>query len=94
MRARVRSDEGRNLRFCRSVDEEAFRAARVPIRRSRSEESEATHGRYSGANCGAWGRVVRFWLTRFLGFPHGRPRSTSMGSILTGEGLMCTDLKS
>ena len=29
MRAHVRSDEGRNLRFCRSVDEEAVVAARV-----------------------------------------------------------------
>ena len=29
MRARVRSDEGRNLKFCRSVDEEAVMAARV-----------------------------------------------------------------
>ena len=94
MRARVRSDEGRNLKFCRSVDEEAFRAAPVPIRRSGSEESEAAYGRYSVVNCGAWGRVARFRLTGFLGFPHGRPRSTSVGSISTGEGLMCTDLKS
>ena len=29
MRARVRSDEGRNLKFCRSVDEEAVKVARV-----------------------------------------------------------------
>ena len=29
MRAYVRSEEGRNLRFCRSVDEEAVRAMRV-----------------------------------------------------------------
>ena len=29
MRARVWSDEGRNLRFCRSVVEEAVMAARV-----------------------------------------------------------------
>ena len=94
MRACVRSDEGRNLRFCRSVDEEAFRAARVPIRGSGSEESEAAHGRYSGTNCGAWERVARFRLTGFLGFPRGRPRSTSVASVSTSEGLMCTDLKS
>ena len=76
------------------MDEDAFRAARVPIRRFGSEESEAAYGRYSVVNCGAWGRVARFRLTGFLGFPHGRPRSTSVGSISTGEGLMCTDLKS
>ena len=33
-----------------------------------------------------------FRLTGFLGFPHGRPRSTSVGSVSIGEGLMCTDL--
>ena len=48
--------------------------------------------RYSEANCGTWGCMARFRLTRFLGFPRRRPKSTSMGSVLTGEGLMCTDL--
>ena len=76
------------------MDEEAFRVARVPIRRSGSEESEVARGRYFGANCGAWGRVARFRLIGFLGFPHGGLRSTSVRSISTGEGLMCTDLKS
>ena len=37
-------------------------------------------------------RVVSFWLTGFLGFPRGRPRSTSVVLVSTGEGLMCTDL--
>ena len=45
MRARVSLDEGQNLRFCRSVDEEAVRAARVPRRQSGSEESKAARGR-------------------------------------------------
>ena len=94
LEARVRSNEGWNLKFCRSVDEEAVRAARVPIRRFGSEESEATHGRYSGAICGTWGRVASSRLTGFLGFPRGRPRSTSVGSVSTGEGLMCIDMKS
>ena len=49
-------------------------------------------GRYSGANCSTWGRVVRFRLTEFLGFTLGRPRSTFVGSVSTREGLMCTDL--
>ena len=49
-------------------------------------------GRYSRANCGAWGSVARFRLTEFLGFPCRRPRNTSVGSVSTGEGLMCTDL--
>ena len=92
MRARVRSDEGRSLRFCRSVDEEAVRAAYVPRRRSGSEESEAARGRFSRANCSAWGRVGRFQLIGFLGFPRKRPRSTSMRLVSTGEVLMCTNL--
>ena len=49
-------------------------------------------GRYSGDNCGAWGRMARFWLTGFLGFPRGRPRTTSVGSVSTSEVLMCTYL--
>ena len=75
MRARVRSDEGRNLRFCKSVDKEAIRAVRVPRRRSGSEESEVACGRLSEANCGAWGSMGRFRLTGFLGF--GRDMSWS-----------------
>ena len=50
MRARVCSNEGRNLRFYRSVDEEAVRVARVSRRRSGSEESEAARGRFFGDN--------------------------------------------
>ena len=34
----------------RSVDDKAIWAARVPRRRSGSEESEAARGRFSGAN--------------------------------------------
>ena len=80
------------LRSSRSVDDKAVWAARGPRRRSGSEESEATHERLSGANSGMWRRVASFWLSGFLGFPRGRPRSTSVGSVSTGEGLMCTDL--
>ena len=42
--ARVSSDEGQNLRFCRSVNEEAVMVARVLGRRSGSQESEAARG--------------------------------------------------
>ena len=80
------------LKPSRSVDDKAVWAARVPRRRSGSEESEAARGRFSGANCSAWRRMDSFQLTGFLGFPRGRPRSTSVGSVSTGEGLMCTDL--
>ena len=52
--ARVRSDEGQILRPGRLMDEEAVRAARVPRRRSGSEESEAVRGRFSEANCSVW----------------------------------------
>ena len=74
------------------MDVEAFRAARVSRRRSGSEESEAARERLSETNCGAWRRMASFRLTGFLGFPRGRPRSTSVGSVSIGEGLMCTDL--
>ena len=30
--------------------------------------------------------MVRFRLTGFLGFPRERPKSTSVGSVLIGEG--------
>ena len=92
MEARATLYDHQILRPSRSVDNKAFRAARVPRRRSGSEEFEAARERLSEANSGAWRRVTSFWLSRFLGFPRGRPRSTSMGSVSTGEGLMCTDL--
>ena len=67
--ARVMSDEGRNLSICRSVDEEAVMAARVPRTRSGSQESEAARVSVPGSRC--WhvractaaigGRVSRFW---------------------------------
>ena len=55
--ARVSSVEARNFRFSRSVDEEAFMVARVPRRRSESDESEAARGNFleaSAARGGAW----------------------------------------
>ena len=65
---------------------------RVPRRRSGSEESEVARERLSEVNYGMWRRVACFGLTGFLGFPRRRPRSTFVGSVSTGEGLMCTDL--
>ena len=67
--AHVRSDESRNLRFCRSVDEEAVMAARVPRTRSGSQESEAAHVSVPGRRCrrvgvraaAVGGRVSGFW---------------------------------
>ena len=76
----------------RSVDNKAVWAARGSRRRFGSEESEAARERLSEANSGAWRRVASFWLSEFLGFPRGRPRSTSVGSVSTSEGLICTDL--
>ena len=92
MEARAKSYDHQILKPSRSVDEKAVWVARGPRRRSGSEESEAARGRFSGANYDAWRRVVSFRLTRFLGFPRGRPRSTSVVLVSTGEGLMCTDL--
>ena len=92
MEARATSYDHQILRPSRSVDDKAIWAARGPRRRSGSEESEAARGRFSGANCGVWQCVVNFRLTGFLGFPRGRPRSTSVMSVSTSEGLMCTDL--
>ena len=45
------SDDGRNLRFCRSVDEEAVMAAHVPRTRSGSMESEAARVSVPGSRC-------------------------------------------
>ena len=89
---RATSYDHQILRPSRSVDDKAIWAARVPRRRSGSEESEAARGRFSEANCGACQRVASFRLTGFLGFPYERSRSTSVGLVSTGEGLMCTDL--
>ena len=47
------SDEGRNLRFCRSVDEEVVMVARVPRKRSGSQESEVARVSVPGADVGA-----------------------------------------
>ena len=94
VRARVISNEGRNRKFSRSADEEANRAARAPRRRSRSQDSMAARGRFSRGYEGAWRRVARIQVTGFLGFGRGRSWSTSVVLVSTGEGLMCTDLKS
>ena len=90
--ARATSYDHQILMPSRSVDEKAMWAARVPRRRSGSEKSEAARERLSEATCGAWRRVACFRLTGFLGFPRGMLRSTSVGSVSTSEGLMCTDL--
>ena len=37
-------------------------------------------------------RVARLRVTRFLGFPYGRPRSMPVWLVSSGEGLICTDL--
>ena len=42
----MRSNGCQNLGFCRSVDEEAVMAARVPRRRSESHESEVARGNF------------------------------------------------
>ena len=36
--------------------------------------------------------MAKFWETEFLGFPHGRPRSTYVGLISSSEGLICSNL--
>ena len=92
MEARATSYDHQILRRSRLVDDKAVWAARGPRGRTGSEESEAERERISEAIGGAWRRVACFRLTGFLGFPRERPRSTSVGSVSTGEGLMCTDL--
>ena len=52
--ARAASFDHQILRPSKSVDGEAFRAARVPRRRSGFDEFEAARERLSEANCGAW----------------------------------------
>ena len=92
MEARATSYDHQILSRSRSVDDKAVWAARGLRRRSGSEESEAARERLSEAICGAWRRVACFRLNRFLGFTRGRPRSTFVGSVSTGEVLMCTNL--
>ena len=92
MGARATSYDHQILRRSRSVVDKAVWAVRGPRRQFGSEESEAARERLSEAISGVWRRVACFRLTGFLGFPRGRPRSTSVGSVSTGGGLMCTDL--
>ena len=84
--ARAASFDHQILRPSKSVDGEAFRAARVPRRRSGFDESEAARERLSEANCGAWRRVASFRLAGFLGFPRGMPRSMPVWFVSSGEG--------
>ena len=80
------SDEGRNLRFCRSVDEEAVMAARVLRTRSGSQESEAARVSVPGSRC----QRVRLPLgVGFLGFGRDMSWSTYVLLVSSGEGLMC-----
>ena len=65
--ARATSYDHQILRPSRSMDDKAIWAARGPRRRSGSEESEAAHGRFSGANCGAWQHVVTCFINRSSG---------------------------
>ena len=58
VKARAAYFDHQILRPSKSVDGEAFRAARVPRRRSGFDESEAARERLSEANCGAWRRVA------------------------------------
>ena len=67
--ARLISDDGRNLRFWRSVGEEAVMAPRVPRTRSGSQESEAARVSVPGSCCrrvgarasAVGGQVSGFW---------------------------------
>ena len=83
------SDEGRNLRFCRSVDEEAVMAMRVPRTRSESQESEGSGVSVPGAVVRAWGRVRLPLEVGFLGFSCDMPWSTYVLLVSSGESLMC-----
>ena len=89
LEARVSPDEGRNLRFCRSVDEEAVMAARVPRTRSGSQESEAARVSVPGAIVRVWGRVRLPLEVRFLGFGRDMPWSMYVLLVSSSEGLMC-----
>ena len=50
LEARVKLYEGRSLKFCRSVDEEAVKVARVHEHNLEVRESEAARGSFSGDN--------------------------------------------
>ena len=86
MEARAAYFDHQILRPSKSVDGEAFRATRVPRRRSGFDESEAARERLSEANCSAWQRVASFRLAGFLGFPRGMPRSMPVWFVSSGEG--------
>ena len=90
--ARVGSNGGQNLRFCRPVDEEADKTAHVTKEDLPVRILMWWVGDIPELTASAWGHVARFWLIGFLGFPRRRPRSMSVGSVSTGEGLMCTYL--
>ena len=85
----VRSDEGRNLRLCISVDEEVVMAARVPRTRSGSQESEAACVSVPGAVVRAWRCVLLPLEVGFLGFGCDMPWSMYVLLASSCEGLMC-----
>ena len=71
--AHVRSNGCQNLGFCKSVDEEAVMAARVPRRRSESHESEAARGNFPelvSAHRGTW--QFRWRLASWVWIARGR----------------------
>ena len=76
----------------RSVVSEAFMVARVHENDLEVRESEAAREILSEAIFGAWRRVARLPVTEFLGFPYGRPRSTLVWLVSSGEGLICTNM--
>ena len=75
------------------MDDKDVMEACVPKIRSISQEPSAARGVRIEANCGAWRRVGGLQVIRFLGFPYGGSRRTSMYLVLVGEASICTNLK-
>ena len=75
------------------MDDKDVMEACVPKIRSISQEPSAARGVGIEANCGAWRRVGGLQVIRFLGFPYGGSRRTSMYLVLVGEASICTNLK-
>ena len=78
--AHVRSDGGRNLRFCRSVDKEAVMAAHVHEHDLEVKNLRRRVGDFRRQ----LRRLARLWVTGFLGF--GRERSWNMSVALVSSG--------
>ena len=75
-----------------SADDKAVLAARVTEIRAGSRESSAARVRAPGGIGRAWWHVRLPLEVGFLGFGRDRPWSTYVLLVLSGEGLMCTDL--